>query len=80
MGTKVCICRMRPDRDRTRNGLLVDDLNSVLDHRCPSHGEKAQPALWGRHKDLELIVTPAQWESLGVDIPQTTGTKPGAQS
>jgi hypothetical protein len=38
--------------------------NYLLDHRCPQHGEKAQPAVWGRHKDLELIVTIAQYEVL----------------
>lgn len=65
-GSGVCICGMPPDRDRTRNGVLVDDLNSRLDHRCPHHGEKAQPLLWGRHKTHELLVTPAQWDSLGV--------------
>lgn len=66
MGTNKCICSMPPDRERTRNGHVVDELNSVVDHRCPVHGERAQPALWGRHKDLRLIVTPAEWDSLGV--------------
>lgn len=66
-GSGACICRSRPDRNRKHpDGFLFDTLNSALDHRCPKHGEKAQPALWGRHKDLELIVTPAQWDALGV--------------
>lgn len=64
-GSAACICKLRPDRDRNR-GDVPDEMNSLLDHRCPLHGEKAQPALWGRHKELELLVTPAQWDSLGV--------------
>lgn len=66
MAAQKCICSMPPDRERTRNGCVVDELNSIVDHRCPVHGEKAQPALWGRHKDLTLVVTPAEWDSLGV--------------
>lgn len=67
-GTGACICKNRPDRNRDPHGIgrQTDDLNSILDHRCPLHGEKAQPALWGRHKDFELCVTPAEWDSLGV--------------
>jgi hypothetical protein len=65
-GTGECICKMRPDRDRHRQG-YTDDLNSVVDHRCPWHGEKAQPKLWGRHSIKELMVTPEQWRSLGVN-------------
>lgn len=65
-GTGTCICLMSPERNRYRNGALVDDLNSNLDHRCPHHGEKAQPALWGRTKELTLYVTPAEWDSLGI--------------
>ena len=66
IGTGTCICKSAPDRNRYRNGTLVDDLNSNLDHRCPHHGETAQPAIWGRHKELTLYVTPAEWDSLGI--------------
>lgn len=65
-GSGECICKLRPDRNRDRGADVRDEMNSLLDHRCPLHGEKAQPALWGRHKELELLVTPAQWDSLGV--------------
>jgi hypothetical protein len=64
---KLCICKLRPDRDRT--GDVADALNSVVDHRCPLHGEKAQPGVWGRHKELELVITPAEWDALRVDTP-----------
>lgn len=65
-GSGECICKLRPDRNRMGVGGTMDTLNSSLDHRCPLHGEKAQPALWGRHTELELIVTPEQWDALGV--------------
>lgn len=77
-GLGTCICPGSPEsryREAERQAkqsnadplvLFGIGLNMKLDHRCPMHGEKAQPDLWGRHKDLELIVTPAQWLSLGV--------------
>lgn len=65
-GTGECVCKMPPDRNRYRNGCLVDNLENNLDHRCPHHGEKAQPALWGRHKELTLYVTATEWDSLGI--------------
>lgn len=68
MASKQCICRMRPDRERAHDGYPADKLNSIVDHRCPLHGEKAQPNLWGRHKDLELVVTPLEWDTLGVPV------------
>lgn len=77
-GTGDCICQYSPearekqarrlqyksweDEDSERPGNLV----AILDHRCPKHGEKAQPPLWGRHKTLELSVTCTQWKSLGI--------------
>lgn len=36
----------------------------TLDHRCKHHGEKAQPALWGRHKELHLLVKGQEWLAL----------------
>lgn len=62
-----CICRMGPGHT------FPNRENYLLDHRCPQHGEKAQPAVWGRHKDLELIVTIAQYEALvapAISVPE----------
>lgn len=56
-----CICGLDPDRDRSKN---QDDLNTLLDSRCPKHGRKAQPAVWEDRKGGELVVTPKQWEVL----------------
>jgi hypothetical protein len=73
-GTGVCVCKSSPEErqkhaERMGFTLAAMGMNMVLDHRCPHHGEKAQPALWGRHKEKELVVTPAQWLSLGVTRP-----------
>jgi hypothetical protein len=38
--------------------------NYLLDHRCPVHGEKAEPAVWGRHKEMELLVPVRTWRIL----------------
>lgn len=70
MPSKTCICKQPPymvraTAERWGEPFLTVKLNIVLDHRCPLHGEKAQPDVWGRHKDLELVVTPMQWDSLG---------------
>jgi hypothetical protein len=46
----------------------------ALDHRCPLHGEKAQPAVWGRHKELELFVAVRTWEILKVKEIETKAT------
>lgn len=77
-GTGVCICPQSPDR-MARTAKLWNEsfetvkLNMLLDHRCPHHGEKAQPALWGRHKEKVLEVKAAEWLSLGITSkePQT---------
>ncbi len=62
---KVCICKMSPEAsERSAINGREYQLNMLLDHRCPLHGEKAQPDVWGRHKELELVVTPAQWDAL----------------
>lgn len=76
-GTGACICKASPESTRKsaeRSGctLVEYGINLCIDHRCPHHGEKAQPAVWGRFKDKELFVTPRQWESLGVTYPTTT--------
>jgi putative sterol carrier protein len=73
-GTGACICRQSPAtvREAAKHFSMAFELmerDMRLDHRCSHHGEKAQPALWGRHKELELSVTPAQWLSLGVEHP-----------
>lgn len=78
LGTGVCICGVgpahifreaqtyRPQIDTMERALNVVGRNMGLDHRCPLHGEKAQPALWGRNKDKVLIVEPHEWLSLGI--------------
>jgi hypothetical protein len=53
-----CICKMGPGHT------YPNQLEYVIDHRCPKHGEKAQPAVWGRHKELELVVTVDQYNAL----------------
>lgn len=80
-GAGVCICKASPE-EREANSVrmgttwAVDSksrfaTSACLDHRCPIHGEKAQPALWGRHKEKELFVTYAQWTSLGITHEET---------
>lgn len=70
-GTGACICGHSPEA-ATRHALKMGstlaayNMNMQLDHRCPHHGERAQPTLWGRHKEKTLVVTPAEWNSLGV--------------
>lgn len=76
-GSGKCICSFSPEKqekwaksqgyqgwvDRaTKDAAGV----ATVDHRCPAHGEKAQPALWGRHKQLTLHVTAVEWDSLGI--------------
>lgn len=75
-GTGVCICKQSPDHvaataAKWQCKFEAANLNMMLDHRCPHHGEKAQPILWGRHKEKELLVTPHQWLSLGVTRSET---------
>jgi hypothetical protein len=71
-GSGECICDQSPEtlrrtcEERWFEPFEKTRANMILDHRCPKHGEKAQPALWGRHKEKTLSVTPAQWLSLGV--------------
>lgn len=69
-GTGACICSIPPKYVlEHRAGLewAKEHINLDLDHRCPRHGETAQPGLWGRHKELKLIVSWKEWESLGID-------------
>lgn len=70
-GTGACICPQSPEQVRRMAALWHETfetvkLNILLDHRCPHHGEKAQPALWGRHKEKVLEVKAAEWLSLGI--------------
>jgi hypothetical protein len=70
MGSNSCICQISPERYAERVQQfpdMRDQVNMILDHRCPLHGEKAQTAVWGRHKEPELVVTGNQWSSLGVE-------------
>lgn len=71
-GSGECICDQSPEtlrrtcEERWFEPFGTTRANMILDHRCPKHGEKAQPALWGRHKVKTLSVTPTQWLSLGI--------------
>jgi hypothetical protein len=70
-GTGACICQHNPENFKRMWGDDPKALHEargcmIFDHRCTTHGEKAQPVLWGRHKDKQLSVTWKEWESLGV--------------
>lgn len=73
-GSGSCFCPASPAQRYKEAFRMIDDPRGkgtrhyapILDHRCPHHGEAAQPALWGRHKDKELLVTWPQWDSLGI--------------
>lgn len=73
-GTGECICPISPEASqRTAERMLEwpylrhnDSHDMLFEHRCSVHGEKAQPAVWGRHKELTLSVPWEVWESLGV--------------
>jgi hypothetical protein len=73
---KACICKLNPEQVEAHAQRMCDawppkderGYNALLDHRCPVHGEKAQPKVWGRHTTLELIVTPRQWIALAVKV------------
>ena len=54
----TCICRMPPGHG------YPNQENYLLDHRCPLHGEKAEPAVWGRHTEMELLVAARTWRIL----------------
>lgn len=81
-GSGACICQASPEQRekdcvRQSSTWAVESkgrfpISAMLDHRCPQHGEKAQPLLWGRHRDKELHVTHAQWASLGIIYPEST--------
>lgn len=76
-GDGCCICAASPDwqeqsakrmgfdswLDESKKGRAGE---AQLDHRCPWHGEQAQPRLWGRNRTLVLSVSAKQWASLGV--------------
>ena len=47
----------------------------ILDHRCPEHGERAQPRVWGRHRELVLRVNFRVWESLSVNYEVDNGSQ-----
>ena len=69
-GTGACICQHPPAKFLQMWGTVKIEPREgtmILDHRCPEHGEVAQPALWGRYKTKELQVTREQWNSLGVE-------------
>lgn len=53
-----CICPMGPGHDYPNQTLYV------IDHRCLLHGEKKLPAVWGRHKDLQLQIKREVYEIL----------------
>lgn len=75
-GSGTCMCPRSPDSlkrdcDRWIETLETTKAAMQLDHRCPWHGEKAQPKLWGRHKEKVLTVTGKEWLSLGVEYGQS---------
>lgn len=74
-GNGSCICIASPFQRWREAFRMVEDPRAnkiekhyrpILDHRCPHHGEKAQPKLWGRHKEKTLQVSWAEWDSLGI--------------
>lgn len=80
-GNGGCICTATPawqEQSAKRMGFesWLDEAKkgragvAQLDHRCPEHGERAQPRLWGRHKTLVLEVSAKEWNSLGVTYPE----------
>lgn len=81
-GTGACICKASPALQWRSAFRMIEDPRAskhyplMLDHRCAHHGEEAQPKLWGRMKDKELLVTWAQWDSLGIAYtPEDEATK-----
>ena len=68
-----CICAITPEQAAHQQEVNPSDtypMKALLDHRCPEHGEKAQPAVWGRHKELMLPVSVEEWRVLHVDTTQ----------
>lgn len=45
-----CICTMGPGHT------FPNREQYMLDHRCPVHGEKMMPNVWGRHTELVLVI------------------------
>lgn len=72
---ETCICPAGPEARKAMMQRMFEwpdqrfnkHNDNILDHRCLLHGERAQPAVWGRHKELQLTVTWLQWESLSVE-------------
>jgi len=60
----ICICKMSPDGHNAPN-----QEQFLLEHRCPKHGEKAQPNVWGRHKELELYIDVRTYRILAGEAP-----------
>jgi len=79
-GTGECICQISPAQSQRSMERMLEwpgqrysvHNNMLFDHRCPMHGEKAQRAVWGRHKELHLSITWKQWESLGISYDKTS--------
>lgn len=75
-GDGSCICAASPEYQEIASKRMgfTDWVRhggkAILDHRCPKHGEAAQPRIWGRHKERTLPVTAVQWRSLGVTYPE----------
>ena len=65
-----CVCKWPPETAKrhaahTNTPFVEWQGTMALDHRCEFHGEKAQPKLWGRIKNMVLQVTPREWNALG---------------
>lgn len=83
-GNGECICQISPEHSqRTMERMLewpkqrfTKNNDMLFDHRCPAHGEKAQPAVWGRHKELHLSVSWRVWESVGISYEGEAVTDP----
>jgi hypothetical protein len=64
---KCGVCAVTPEQAKQMHEANPSDrfpVRMLLDHRCPIHGEKAQPNVWGRHKDMILKVSLGEWEVL----------------
>ncbi len=70
MGNMNCICTMGPGHSYPNREVYI------IDHRCPLHGERAQPMVWGRHKELVLSIEVTTYDTLKrEDQPQSPSHK-----
>jgi hypothetical protein len=84
VGTGVCVCEWPPEKFLAHANKMGESPETAigvmqLDHRCIRHGEKAQVALWGRHKEKELRPTWKQWASLGITYEVKSTSEPAPE-